>query len=213
MPRAACVTIDSGSTKTRGGYWDRRSVAGAKEARGAALRCHRGYRGTARGTGGHSSGSRNGQPGVGSGRPIGGLGYDVRMRPDDPDTMLVTDAWAGMFMSTDGGTTWFPTNEGITTRAGSTGDAIPVFCVTVDPNDPDIVWAGRTNGLVCPLCDDGSRTHCDVWQSWCQRFGSSPVYRKTTAGTPSGAWGSSTFVAHQAKGHSPAPRRPPATPN
>ena len=79
---------------------------------------------------------------VRTGGPIGGLGYDVRMRPDDPDTMLVTDAWAGMFMSTDGGTTWFPTNEGITTRTGPTGDAIPVFSVTVDPSDPDIVWAG-----------------------------------------------------------------------
>lgn len=82
---------------------------------------------------------------VRTGGPIGGLGYDVRMRPDDPDAMLVTDAWAGMFMSTDGGTTWFPTNEGITTRTGPTGDAIPVFCVTVDPSDPDIVWAGTQN--------------------------------------------------------------------
>ena len=80
-----------------------------------------------------------------TGGPIGGLGYDVRMRPDDPGTMLVTDAWAGMFMSTDGGGTWFPVNEGITTRTGPTGDAIPVFCVTIDPNDPDVVWAGTQN--------------------------------------------------------------------
>lgn len=82
---------------------------------------------------------------VRTGGPIGGLGYDVRIRPDDPDTMLVTDAWAGTFMSTDGGTTWFPTNEGITTRTGPTGDAIPVFCVTIDPTDPDIVWVGTQN--------------------------------------------------------------------
>ncbi|MDF1596920.1 MAG: hypothetical protein P1T08_12650 [Acidimicrobiia bacterium] len=80
-----------------------------------------------------------------TGGPIGGLGYDVRMRPDNPDTLLVTDAWAGMFMSTDGGAVWFPVNEGITTRTGPTGDAIPVFCATVDPNDPDIVWAGTQN--------------------------------------------------------------------
>ncbi len=82
---------------------------------------------------------------VRTGGPIGGLGYDVRMRPDNPDTMLVTDAWAGMFMSTDAGATWFPTNEGITTRTGPTGDAIPVFCVTIDPKDPEIVWAGTQN--------------------------------------------------------------------
>ncbi|MBT8197103.1 MAG: hypothetical protein KJO84_01250, partial [Acidimicrobiia bacterium] len=62
-----------------------------------------------------------------TGGPIGGLGYDVRMRPDDPDTMLVTDAGTGMFMSTDAGSTWFPVNDGITTRTGPTGDAIPVF--------------------------------------------------------------------------------------
>ncbi|NNC76180.1 MAG: hypothetical protein HKN93_11815 [Acidimicrobiia bacterium] len=79
---------------------------------------------------------------VRTGGPLGGLGYDVRMRPDNPDVMLVTDAWAGMFMSDDGGVTWFPANDGITARTGPSGDAIPVFCVTIDPNDPDIVWAG-----------------------------------------------------------------------
>ena len=27
------------------------------------------------------------------GGPLGGLGYDIRMRPDNPDLMYVTDAW------------------------------------------------------------------------------------------------------------------------
>lgn len=76
------------------------------------------------------------------GGPLGGLGYDVRMRPDDPDRMLVTDAFAGVFASDDGGATWQPSNTGITVRTGNSGDAIPVFCVTIDPHDPDIVWAG-----------------------------------------------------------------------
>ncbi len=30
------------------------------------------------------------------GGPQGGLGYDIRMRPDNPDIMFVTDAWAGI---------------------------------------------------------------------------------------------------------------------
>ncbi len=62
-----------------------------------------------------------------TGGPLGGLGYDVRMRPDNPDVMYVTDAWAGVHKSTDGGRTWFPANNGITTRTGISGDAIPTL--------------------------------------------------------------------------------------
>ncbi|MBM3152817.1 MAG: hypothetical protein FJZ96_11570 [Chloroflexi bacterium] len=86
---------------------------------------------------------------VRTGGPLGGLGYDVRMRPDNPDIMLVSDAWAGVFMSTDGGVTWQPSNTGITVRTGGTGDAIPIFCLTIDPVNPDIVWVGTqyTRGI------------------------------------------------------------------
>ncbi len=49
---------------------------------------------------------------VRTGGPLGGLGYDVRMRPDNPDIMYVTDGWAGVFMSTNGGQTWSPSNNG-----------------------------------------------------------------------------------------------------
>jgi uncharacterized protein (TIGR03437 family) len=38
-----------------------------------------------------------------------------------------------------------PSNNGISTRTGDSGDAIPVFCLTVDPNNPDVVWAGAQN--------------------------------------------------------------------
>jgi photosystem II stability/assembly factor-like uncharacterized protein len=79
---------------------------------------------------------------VRTGGPLGGLGYDVRMRPDNPDVMFVTDAWAGLFTSTDGGANWSQSNKGITTRTGPTGDGIPVFSVTIDPNQPDTVWLG-----------------------------------------------------------------------
>jgi photosystem II stability/assembly factor-like uncharacterized protein len=82
---------------------------------------------------------------VRTGGPLGGLGYDVRMRPDNPDMMYVTDAWAGVFISTNGGETWHPSNEGITTRTGESGDAIPVFCLTIDPHDHDTIWIGTQN--------------------------------------------------------------------
>jgi photosystem II stability/assembly factor-like uncharacterized protein len=91
--------------------------------------------------------SVSGQPGVWirTGGPLGGLGYDIRVRPDNPDVMLVTDAWAGVFKSTDGGRTWSPSNNGIETRVGETGDAIPIFCLTIDPHDYDTIWAGTQN--------------------------------------------------------------------
>jgi photosystem II stability/assembly factor-like uncharacterized protein len=82
---------------------------------------------------------------VRTGGPLGGLGYDVRMRPDNPDVMYVTDAWAGVFISTNGGQTWHPSNQGINTRTGESGDAIPVFCLTIDPHDHDTIWIGTQN--------------------------------------------------------------------
>ena len=95
---------------------------------------------------------------VRTGGPLGGLGYDVRMRPDNPDRMYVTDAWAGVFLSDDGGHTWYPSNEGITTRAGESGDAIPVFCLTIDPHDYDTIWIGTQNVRGIFKSTDGGRT-------------------------------------------------------
>ncbi len=81
-----------------------------------------------------------------TGGPSGGLGYDIRMDPRNPDVMFVTDAWAGAFKSTDGGENWRPINNGITARVGPSGDGIPVFSLTVDPNNPDTLWAGTQFG-------------------------------------------------------------------
>lgn len=77
-----------------------------------------------------------------TGGPLGGLGYDVRMHPDNPDLMMVTDAMAGVFRTEDGGRSWVPSSSGITTRSGETGDLVPVFSLTIDASDPNIVWAG-----------------------------------------------------------------------
>ncbi|MBN2045932.1 MAG: hypothetical protein JW757_12995 [Anaerolineales bacterium] len=78
--------------------------------------------------------------------PPGGLGYDIRMDPRNPDEMYVTDAWAGVFKSTDGGASWVPINNGITARVGLSGDGIPVFSLTIDPNNPETLWVGTQFG-------------------------------------------------------------------
>lgn len=82
---------------------------------------------------------------VRTGGPHGGVGYDIKMRPDNPDYLMVTDVTSGVSMSTDGGRTWKPSNQGILARAGMSGEAIPIFCLTFDPNSPDTVWAGTQN--------------------------------------------------------------------
>lgn len=99
---------------------------------------------------------------VRTGGPLGGLGYDVRMRPDNTDFMYVTDAWAGVFISSNGGQTWYPSNKGITTRTGESGDAIPVFCLTIDPHDNDIIWIGTQNVR-------GIFKSADAGQTWVQK--------------------------------------------
>jgi uncharacterized protein (TIGR03437 family) len=95
---------------------------------------------------------------VQTGGPLGGVGYDVRMRQDNSDILLVTDTNAGVNRSVDGGNTWSAANAGITARVGLSDDAIPVFCLTIDPHNPNIVWAGTqgTRGIFKSL--DGGNT-------------------------------------------------------
>ena len=93
-----------------------------------------------------------------TGGPVGGLGYDVRMDPTNPDVMYVTDALTGVFKSTDGGASWIPKNKGITTRMGPSGDAIPVFSLTIDPNDTSRLWAGTQYNSNAYLSEDSGET-------------------------------------------------------
>ena len=97
---------------------------------------------------------------VHTGGPLGGLGYDVRMRPDNPDKMYVTDAYAGVFISEDSGQNWYASNQGITTVGGMSGDAIPIFCLTIDPTNSDIIWVGTQNIRGIFRSTDGGAT----WQ-------------------------------------------------
>lgn len=93
-----------------------------------------------------------------TGGPLGGLGYDVRMDPRNPDVMYVTDAFAGIFKSTDGGTNWFPINNGIPPYFGPSNDSIPVFSLSIDPNNPDTLWAGMQYVSYIYRSDDGGQT-------------------------------------------------------
>ena len=74
------------------------------------------------------------------GGPPGGIGYDIRYNFADPNTWYVTDGHAGFFISTDRGVTWQPSNTGI--QLLETSVWYPLFSATVDPHDPNIVWAG-----------------------------------------------------------------------
>jgi photosystem II stability/assembly factor-like uncharacterized protein len=95
---------------------------------------------------------------VRTGGPLGGLGYDVRMRPHNPDIIYATDAWSGVNISVDGGRTWQPSNKGIITRAGHSGDAIPVFSLTIDPHNPEVIWIGTQNRRGIFKSADGGKT-------------------------------------------------------
>ncbi|MFC1475223.1 FlgD immunoglobulin-like domain containing protein [Candidatus Zixiibacteriota bacterium] len=77
-----------------------------------------------------------------TGGPSGGLGYDVRIHPLNKDIVFVTDNPSGINKSSDGGKSWKQKNTGITTIAGDSNDGIPIFSLTIDPGEPNIVWAG-----------------------------------------------------------------------
>jgi len=79
---------------------------------------------------------------ISMGGPLGGLGYDVRIHPSNKNVMYVTDNFAGVSKSDNAGQTWSRTNSGITTRGGPSGDDVNIFSLTIDPNNPNTIWAG-----------------------------------------------------------------------
>jgi len=95
-----------------------------------------------------------------TGGPSGGLGYDVRIHPINHNVMFVTDNPSGVNKSYDGGDTWVQRNISITTRTGPSMDEIPIFSLTIDPSNPNIVWAGTQNAKGIYRSSDGGET----WQ-------------------------------------------------
>lgn len=77
-----------------------------------------------------------------TGGPIGGLGYNIKIHPNNSQIMYITDAFSGVHKSIDGGENWIQKNNGITTRTGYSNDAIPVFVLGLDQNNPETIWAG-----------------------------------------------------------------------
>lgn len=93
---------------------------------------------------------------VRTGGPPGGMGYDIRYNFDDPNIWYVTDNFAGVHISTDNGYSWQPANTGIPGQLGFTGDWRPIFSLTVDPHDPQIIWAGTdATGHIYKSTDGG----------------------------------------------------------
>jgi photosystem II stability/assembly factor-like uncharacterized protein len=91
------------------------------------------------------------------GGPPGGLGYDIRYNFANPDTWYATDSYGGVHISTDDGHTWFPSNNGIPGQGGSSGDDLPIFSLTVDPHDPQIIWVGtNVTGHIYKSTDGGA---------------------------------------------------------
>ncbi len=108
-----------------------------------------------------------------TGGPIGGLGYDVRFSSNDTNgknIVYVTDNYSGVNVSLDGGNFYVASNDGISARTGDSSDAIPVFSLTVDPNNSQIIWAGLKDVSGCYKSTDGGKNWRDVSPEKLGRF-------------------------------------------
>ncbi|MBI3307821.1 MAG: hypothetical protein HYZ79_00435 [Candidatus Melainabacteria bacterium] len=90
--------------------------------------------------------------------PFGGQGYTIRFDPSNSKKIIVTDSFVGIHISEDGGLTWKESNTGIDARTGGSGDSIPVFVVTIDPNNTQRFWCGVKNAMGVFLSQDGGMT-------------------------------------------------------
>jgi len=59
---------------------------------------------------------------------------DIAIHPEDPNTWYVLAGSGGIWKTTNSGTTWTPIFEGESSYS--------VGCITIDPNDPNVLWVG-----------------------------------------------------------------------
>jgi len=94
-------------------------------------------------------------PGVSSGRIS-----DIAVDPEDHSRYFVTVASGGVWRTTNAGTTWEPVFDG----EGS----YSIGCVTIDPNDPNVVWVGtgENNSQRSISFGDGIYKSLDGGSTW-----------------------------------------------
>ena len=85
---------------------------------------------------------------------------EVAVRADDPATWYVAVSSGGVWKTTNAGTTFEP----IFDEAGS----YSIGCVTIDPNDPNVVWVGtgENNNQRSVAYGDGVYKSVDGGRSW-----------------------------------------------
>ncbi len=94
-------------------------------------------------------------PAVSSGRVS-----DIAVDPTDHSRYFVTVASGGVWRTTNAGTTWEPVFDG----EGS----YSIGCVTIDPNDPNVVWVGtgENNSQRSISFGDGVYKSLDGGSTW-----------------------------------------------
>jgi photosystem II stability/assembly factor-like uncharacterized protein len=98
-----------------------------------------------------------------TGGPNGGTGYDIRIHPSDKNIMFVTDNPSGVNKSYDGGKTWYQKNNGITKDPNRYGNGAPIFALTIDPNNPNIIWSGTQS-------QKGIYKSVDCGETWIEKM-------------------------------------------
>ncbi len=75
--------------------------------------------------------------------PSGADVWDFDVSITNPNNLYVTDLHGGILASTDGGSNWFPTRNGLGIAGGNPGFST----VTIDPVYDSIVYTGNSDGL------------------------------------------------------------------
>ncbi len=91
---------------------------------------------------------------------VSGRISDIAVRPDNPSHYFVTVASGGVWKTINSGTTWTPVFD--------TQGSYSVGCVTIDPNNPLVIWigTGENNSQRSVGYGDGVYKSVDGGKSW-----------------------------------------------